>query len=316
MRLAFLGTPDFAATVLRALLASRHTVAGVICQPSRPSGRGLAVEEPAVARVAREAGLPLLQPAKLLLPETLDSLRALEAELFVTAAYGRILKRAWLDLPPRGCWNVHGSVLPRHRGASPVAASILAGDAWTGITIFQMDEGMDTGAILSEAMTPIGARETTGELMLRLAAMGGDLLVRTLDRAERGELDPIEQSPDGATYAGMLEKEDGLLKTHLPVEQIDRQIRAMTPWPGAFAFVGGQRLRVHRATPLDRIPRTELHGTLLPRDDGVGLVCAPGLLLLEEVQLDGRKRTAAREWWRGARLSPGTRLTGAPTTGA
>ena len=312
MRVLFLGTPEFAAIVLSRVLASRHQVAGLVCQPSRPSGRGLSIEDPPAARVAKEAGLAVFQPQKLLVPETLDALRAFEADLFVTAAYGRILKRAWLDLPPRGCWNVHGSILPRHRGASPVAAAILAGDAWTGISIFQMDEGMDTGALLSESMTPIEPRETTGELMLRLAQLGGELLVDTLDRAERGELEPTPQPNIGITYAGMMEKSDGLLHFHHPVEQVDRWIRAMTPWPGAFAFVEGQRLRVHRARPLDRMPREAAPGTLLSLPQGVAVACAPGLLLLEEVQLDGKKRQSALDWWRGARLKAGTRLDAHP----
>lgn len=308
MKVLFLGTPEFAAITLSALLASRHRVVGVVAQPSKPSGRGLAVAEPPSVRVAREAGLPVLQPSRLLAPETHETFRALGADLFVTAAYGRILRRVVLEIPPLGCWNVHGSLLPRHRGAAPVAASILNGDDWTGVTIFQMDEGMDTGPILSEAMLQIESRETTGELMLRLAQLGGELLVTTLDRCERGDLSPIPQPEEGATYAGMLEKGDGLLRFGLPVEQADRWVRAMTPWPGAFAWIGGQRLRIHRARPLDRIERPAEAGTVLSHPLGIAVVCRPGLLLLEEVQAEGRKQQPALEWLRGARLAPDSRF--------
>ena len=318
MRVLFCGTPDFAAEVLRILLTGRHPVVGLLSQPTRPQGRGLTLEDPPAVARARAAGLPIFQPARLHGPESLDQLRALEPDLIVTAAFGRILRPALLTLPPRGCWNVHASLLPRHRGASPVSAAILAGDAWTGLTIFRMDEGLDTGPILLQEMTPIGAQETAGELTARLAALGGRLLNEALDREQRGNLTVEPQPPFGATYAPMMSKEDGRILWDRPVEQVERAIRAVTPWPGAFTFIDGKRLRIHRALPVHRVAVRDPAGNLaepgtiapLPAGrPGIGVACGPGLICLCEVQSEGKKRQEATEWLRGNRAEIGSRLT-------
>ncbi len=321
MRVLFCGTPDFAARVLEALLAGPHPVVGVVSQPSRPQGRGLRTEDPSAVRLAREQGIPVFQTKKLHAPETLEAFRALQPELIVTAAFGRILRPALLELPPRGCWNVHASLLPRHRGASPVTAAILAGDCWSGITLFRMDEGLDTGPILEQEMTPIGAEETAGELADRLAELGGRMLLRALDAEERGELFPRPQPPVGASYAPILSKDDGWIRWDRPADQVERFVRAVTPWPGATAMLEGKRLRIHRLRPIHRasVPdpsdpsREAVPGTLVTAVSagsgaGIGVACLPGLVLLEEVQAEGRKRQDAAEWHRGSRVAPGARF--------
>jgi methionyl-tRNA formyltransferase len=228
----------------------------------------------------------------------------LQPDVVVVAAFGQILKPALLNLPRLGCLNVHASLLPRHRGASPVAASILCGDAWSGVTLFRLDTGVDTGPILRQEMTPIGPTESAGELTDRLARMGGRLLAEALDLEAAGGLPPRPQPTWGATYAPLLTKEDGRVDWNRPVEQVERLVRALTPWPGAFTFVEGRRLRIHRAAPLHRIDLTSdlPPGSLRPVDAGLGVVCRPGLLALQEVQTEGRKRQSAAEWWRGSRL--------------
>jgi methionyl-tRNA formyltransferase len=317
VRVLFCGTPDFAAAVLGALLESAHPVVGVVSQPGRPQGRGLQMEDPPAARLARAAGLPLFQPERLHSSETLGAFRGLEPDVLVTAAFGRILRPALLDLPPRGCWNVHASLLPRHRGASPVTAALLAGDAWTGVTLFRMDPGLDTGPMLLQEMTPIGPAEDSGELTDRLARVGGRLVVEALDREERGLLPAQPQPAWGSSYAPILRKEDGRIIWDRPVEQVDRLVRAVTPWPGAFTFLDNRRLRVHRVTPVHRLElrdgegRAVTPGTIVPLPSGwtgIGVACRPGLIALREVQSEGRKRQEAREWMRGNQAPPGLRL--------
>lgn len=305
MRVLFCGTPDFAATILEGILDGPHPVVGLVSRPARPQGRGLAVEEPPAVLLARRRGLPVYQTQKLHAPETLAAFRELRPDLLVTAAFGRILRPALLDLAPRGAWNVHASLLPRHRGASPVAASILCGDAWSGITIFRLDEGVDTGPLLLQEMTPIGPEETAGELTERLARLGGRLLLTALDLEAAGRLVPRLQPRWGATYAPLLAKEDGRLEWNRPVEQVERQVRALTPWPGAFTFAAGKRLRIHRARPAHQVDvrgESGVPGSLAPLPDGLGVVCNPGLLELLEVQSEGRRRQSAVEWFRGSRL--------------
>jgi methionyl-tRNA formyltransferase len=308
VRLLFLGTPDFAAGILDALLRSRHSVAAVVTQPSRPRGRGLKVEPPAAARRAREAGIPLLQPERLHAPEVLECLRAYEPELVITAAFGRILRPSLLTLPKRGCWNVHASLLPRHRGASPVSAALLLGDSWTGISIFQMEEGLDTGPIVHQEMTWVEPRETAGELTDRLALLGGRAVLAAIEAEESHGVRRFPQPPYGATYAPLLSKDDGRISWNRPVEQVDRCVRALTPWPGAFTSLGGARLRVHRAVPVHRVSTGDVPGTIVSLEGGICVACRPGVILLQEVQSDGRKRQEATEWLRGNRVSAGIRL--------
>jgi methionyl-tRNA formyltransferase len=308
MRVLFLGTPEFAASVLEALLGSRHRVVGVVTQPPRPRGRGLRVADPPAAALARERGLEVLQPRKLHSSETLEAFARLEPDLIVTAAFGRILRRALLGLPPRGCWNVHASLLPRHRGAAPVTAALLEGDRWTGVTLFQLDEGMDTGPLLLQEMTPVGPEETAGQLTDRLARLGGRLLVEGLDRLEAGGLPAVPQPEWGVTHTRLLEKEDGRIRWNRPADQVDRQIRAVTPWPGAYTFAAGKRLVVHRARPVHLLPAGSPPGSVAASREEVRVACLPGALSLGEVQLEGKRRQSAAEWARGFRLGEPARF--------
>ncbi len=314
MRVLFFGTPQFAADLLEILLGGRHEVVGLVSRPDQRSGRGLGLREPPAVVSARRAGLPVLQPARLHSLETLEEIRALRPDVVITAAFGRILKPPLLNLPPHGCWNVHASLLPRHRGASPVTAAIDAGDLWTGVTIFRMDEGLDTGPILLQEMMEIRHDDTGGSLTDRLAAMGGRLVLRSLGLEEAGLLLPVVQPEEGATYAPLLTRVDGLVQWDMPADVVERRIRALTPWPGAHAFLAGRRLRIHSSRPVHLMP---VHpaasdptppGTLLAHGDGVGVVCDPGLLELVEVQAEGRRRQGARDWARGQRGWRGLRF--------
>ncbi|MBD3160562.1 MAG: methionyl-tRNA formyltransferase, partial [Candidatus Eisenbacteria bacterium] len=263
MRILFFGTPGFAVPALERLLEGPDTVAGVVSQPDRPSGRGLRTEPTPVARRAREAGVPLLQPEKLRAAGTLEELRALRPDLIVTCAFGRILRPSLLELPVHGCLNIHASLLPRHRGAAPVVRSILDGDLWSGITIFRLDEGMDTGPMLLQRMERILPDDTTGSLTDRLALLGGTAIREACDRIREGSATFVPQEEHGATYAPRLRKEEGELSWSRPADQIERFLRAMDPWPGCRTRHAGRPLRVAAVEPLDRIPLEEPPGTIL-----------------------------------------------------
>jgi len=294
--------------VLSHLLQSSHPIVGVMTQPPRPVGRGLQVSDPPAARLARQHQIPVLQPEKIHSRETLDALAAFHPDIIVTAAFGRILRSSLLQLPPRGCWNVHTSLLPRHRGAAPVPAAILAGDAWTGVTIFELDAGMDTGPMVAQRMTPIEPRETAGELTARLAHLGAELLVASLDEEARSPLRRIPQPAFGATHAPMLQKEDGRIRWNRPAEHVDRWVRAVTPWPGAFTFANGRRLIVRAATALHEMPVETEPGTILDLREGIDIACLPGAVRLTLVQQEGKRPQPADAWARGARLGVGSVL--------
>jgi methionyl-tRNA formyltransferase len=306
MRVLFFGTPDFARAVLSHLVESRHEIVGCVTQPPRPSGRGLEVVDPPAARLAMEHKVPVFQPEKLHSASSLSALAGLDADLFVTAAFGRLLRPKLLVLPRLGCWNVHTSLLPRHRGAAPTTSAILAGDAWTGVSVFELDEGMDTGPLLLQSMTPIGAEETAGELTARLAELGGRTLVEAISREESAPLRRRSQQEELASYSRLLTKDDGHLRWNRPAAQVDRQIRAVTPWPGAFVFLGKKRVRIHRAVPLHEMPENVVPGTVVDTGGGVDVACGRGAIRLLELQTEGKTRQPADEWARGARVERGT----------
>lgn len=305
MRVLFFGTPDFARVVLGHLVGSRHQVVGCVTQPPRPSGRGLQVVDPPAARLAMEHRIPVFQPEKLHSASSLAALEAVGAELFVTAAFGRLLRPRLLAIPPRGSWNVHTSLLPRHRGAAPATSALLAGDPWTGVSVFELDEGMDTGPLLHQVMTPIGAGETAGALTERLAELGGEALVEAISREESAPLPRRPQPDELACYSRLLDKGDGQIRWNRPAAQVDRQIRAVTPWPGAFAFLAGKRVRVHRAVPLHEMSAQARPGTVLGMGAGLDVACAPGAIRLLELQTEGKTRQSADVWGRGVRIEIG-----------
>jgi methionyl-tRNA formyltransferase len=272
---------------LRALHSAGHDIALVVTQPDRP-GHRMRLTPPAVKLAARELGLEVFQPERIRAPEAVDRLAALAPELAVVVAYGQIIPRAVLAIPARGVLNVHGSVLPRHRGAAPIAHAILSGDEVTGVTIMQMDEQLDHGPILATLETPIGPREDGAALAERLAVMGAELLVATVDRLE--EITPVEQDHAAATVAPKLARQDGELDWDLDAQTIDRRVRGLQPWPGVTLPLAGDRLKVLRGRPLSGMG---VPGEVLRVGrDGVQVAAGRGSFLLEEVQPPGRRAMA------------------------
>lgn len=316
MRVVFFGTPEFAVPSLEALVSAGHEIAAVVTQPDRPAGRGRTPIPPPVKLAALAHQIPVLQPESLRQPEAIAPLRALAPDVIVVAAFGEILRKAVLDLPPLGCVNVHPSLLPSLRGPSPIAGAILAGLDVTGVTIMSIEPRMDAGPILAQRPEPIRPDDTTGSLSDRLARIGAQLLVETLPRWAAGEIHPQPQDESRATYTRIITKDDGWIDWSLPAEQIARQVRAYDPWPGTFTLFHGQLLKVlaASATP-DRFtapPGTVLG--LLPRPDGDALAIATGqgVLLVTRLQLAGRKPVSAAEFARGQRDLVGTVLVSEP----
>ena len=304
LRIAFFGTPAFAVPTLDALLASDHEVVGVVTQPDRPRGRGQQVSDSPVKARARIAGVPILQPTRLKDPAFLEAFAAWRADLGVVAAYGRLLPQVLLDLPPRGLINVHASLLPSWRGASPIQRAVLHGDAVSGVTIMRVLLALDAGAMLARAEVPIAADDTTGTLEARLAVVGASLLRDVVDRLGRGEtVDEVPQDDSLATLAPKIEKQEGLIDWSRPAPALDCHVRGMQPWPGAFTFVDGQRLVVREARVDDRpAGDTPPGGLVALDDDAIVLACGEGTTLrVVRVQPEGKRVMTAREWRLGRR---------------
>ncbi|MBX6423548.1 methionyl-tRNA formyltransferase [Thermosulfurimonas sp. F29] len=306
-RVVFMGTPEFAVPALRGLL-EREEVLAVVTRPDRPRGRGWKPRPSPVKEVARSAGLPVLEPERLRDPEFLESLRELAPDLVVVAAYGKILPREVLELPRFGCWNIHASLLPAYRGADPVRWALIRGERETGITIMQMDEGLDTGPILLQKVTPIGEEETGGELYERLSRLGAVALIEALELHREGKLKPRPQPEEGASYAPPLKKEDARLDFSLSAGELAGRIRAFDPRPGAYTFLKGKLFKLFRPRALAGAAGVP-PGTILGVEEGRLLVaCGEGILAVEEVQLEGKKRLPVRDFVRGHALEPGERL--------
>jgi methionyl-tRNA formyltransferase len=308
MRYVFLGSPPFAVPVLEALLGSGHVALGLVTRPDRPRGRGRAVQTSPLVELAASRGLPVLQPETTRSPEFVDALLALEPDVLVVASYGEILRTEVLELAPSGALNVHGSLLPRWRGAAPIQAAIAAGDPETGVSIQRMVLALDEGDVLLERRTPIGPEDTAGELFERLARLGGEAAVEALDRIEQGEARYTPQDPALATYAPKLDKRDGDLDWSRPAVELERRVRAMHPWPGARAAApGGKALVVESA----RLATGEgAAGELLEAGPRCVVACGEGALELLRVKPAGKKAMDAADWLRGARLEVGSRLAG------
>lgn len=304
-----MGTPEFAVPALQALLDNNEQVVAVVSQPDRPKGRGRKLIPTPVKVVAQAAGIQVLQPTKIKTQEYLDELRSYEPDIFLVAAYGRILTQKILDLPRYGCLNVHGSLLPKYRGAAPVQWSILNGEALTGITIMQMDEGLDTGDILLQGSLPIEDDDTSQTLAPKLAALGGKLLVETLNRLRAGELNPEKQDDDKATFARMLAKEDAIIDWSNPARHISCQIRGLDPWPTAVTFLNGKRLRLYKPKVLDQGTTDIKPGTVTQADkNGLLIACGEDSLLIQEIQKDGSKRMPVHAFLQGNQIDAGTIL--------
>ena len=299
-----MGTPDFAVPCLQRLLEDGHEVPAVFTQPDKPVGRHAVLTPPPVKQLALSHGIPVYQPAKMRDGTVAALLRELAPDCLVVVAYGRILPQEILDVPPRGCVNIHGSLLPRYRGAAPIQWSVIRGETVTGVTSMFMDAGMDTGDIIDTLTTPIGENETAGELFERLAPLGARLLSTTLAAIADGTVTRRPQNDAEATMAPMLEKAMGRLDLTRPAQELHNQVRGMNPWPGAFCTAGGKTLKIHetRVAAGSGAP-----GTLLCADP-VTVACGEGALQLVTVQPEGKPRMAAEAWLRGARLPQGARL--------
>lgn len=299
-----MGSPDFAVPALRALAAANYPLVGVITQPDRPAGRGNRLTPPPVKIAALELGLEVFQPERLRAPEAMQRLREWNPDLIVVAAFGQILRPEVLTLPRFGCINIHASLLPRHRGAAPIQAAILAGDKETGITIMLMDEGIDTGPVLSQRSIEILPTDTGGSLFEKLSVLGSELLLETLPRCLNGEIQPQPQPAEGATYAPMLKKEDGLLDFSRPAAELERKIRAFSPWPGAFMPWQGGLLKIHRAHVLTREKEREENrqtGQLVIVDGLPAVVTADDLLVFDELQPPGKNKMSGKAFLAGGR---------------
>ena len=306
MRLSFFGSPDFALPSLEALAAAGHEVALVVSQPAKPVGRSAELLDPPVARRARELGLPVFQPPTLKDGAAVARLAEAGADLFVVVAYGKILAQRVLDLPRLGCVNVHGSVLPRWRGASPVQAALLAGDAESGVSIMRMEAGMDTGPVYAATRGPIAPEEDAGALSARLAREGAGLLVATLPGVADGTLVPAPQDDALATLCPKIRREDGQADFSRPAEELVRRLRAFTPWPGLFAFRGGKRVKLLAARAVGGRRGAEA-GEVLSAGDEVVVACGEGALAVTRLQAEGRKPLDAAAFSRGERVAPGER---------
>ena len=325
-----MGTPASAAATLDTLLGGPDEVVGVVTQPDRPAGRGQTTMPSPVRRTASAAGISVLTPRKMKEPGLLEELRGWRPDLVAVVAYGRILPQAILDLPPLGCVNVHYSLLPRYRGAAPMQWAILEGEAVTGVTTMKLVAEMDAGPIFLSEEVAMGPDETAATLEARLVPVGACLLMATLEGVGRGSLTPRPQDPAGVTFAPMLRKEDGMIDWARPAPEIERRIRAFTPWPSAFSYWQGKRVKVHGATPVPveeaqetDAPETvmaayspavlarqvETPGTVVRAGaDGIRVATGAGALLITELQLEGRKRMAAEAFVRGAGIQAGARF--------
>ncbi|MCR4405610.1 MAG: methionyl-tRNA formyltransferase [Anaerolineae bacterium] len=307
-RIVFMGTPRFAVPTLEALATqASYELVCVVTQPDRPAGRGRKLVASPVKEAALARGLPVWQPATLRNPQAVEKLRALSPTLIVIAAFGQILRPDVLAIPPKGCLNVHASLLPRWRGAAPIPAAILAGDKETGVTIMLLDEGMDTGPILAQTPLSIDPADTAGSLTERLAVLGADLLIQTLPRWLAGEIQPRPQDHSQATMCRPLRKEEGWLDWTRPAGQLSRQVRAYNPWPGAYTMWQGQRLKVLRAA-LVEWHGAQPPGQVITLPEGTAVTTGEGALLLFEVQLAGKRAMSIADFLRGQQEFLGSHL--------
>ena len=303
MRTVFMGTPELAVPTLEALLQKGHEVASVITQPDRPAGRGRKLRSSPVKSKALALGLPVEQPACIKAAEVLERLRQLESEVIVVVGYGQILPRSILDLPRLGCVNVHASLLPKYRGAAPINWAIANGETVTGITTMRIEKRLDAGDMLLKRQVEIGPLESAPELAGRLARVGADLLVETLAGLERGTLVGEKQDETEATYAPMLKREDGWIDWNLTAGEIFSRIRGFAPWPGSYTSFRGKRLHVRKAH--QKLGASAAPGAISMVDGSLEVGCGGGTaLVLEELQLEGKKQMPAAEFARGYRISP------------
>jgi methionyl-tRNA formyltransferase len=307
-RIIFMGTPEFAVPALKALHASRHDLVAILTQPDRPKGRGRKLTPPPVKVAALELGYDVEQPGCIHKPDCLSFIKSKAPDLFVVIAFGRLLKPHHFSIPAHGVINVHGSLLPRYRGPAPIQWALINGDRETGITTMVMAEELDAGDILLQARTTITADDTAATLHDRLSEMGAPLLLDTLDQLADGRLQPIPQDPAAVTYAPLLSKKDGHIRWDRPTAAIDTFIRGMTPWPGAFTFLGDLRLKVFKVrTAL--LPEPAVPGTIIPGfSDEIRVATGDGALTILDLQSASGRRMATADFLKGTAIIPGSKL--------
>lgn len=306
--IVFMGTPQIAAATLAQLVQGPDSVVGVVTQPDRPSGRGQQSAPSPVKKFAESRGIPVVALEKIRTAEFLDTLGNWKPEIIVVVAYGRILPKSVLELAPQGCLNVHYSLLPKYRGAAPAAWTIINGESESGVTTMKLVEKMDAGAIYLQEAIPLTPDETTGSLQAKLTPIGARLLLDTLRRLKDGSLTPREQDESLATLAPMLKKEDGLINWRRAAEEIERRVRGLDPWPGSYTFLSGKLLKVHRAKLVSRESRADPGEIVRADAGGFWVASVSGIVGLEEVQLENKKRLPGVEFIKGARIKAGDRL--------
>jgi len=310
LRIVFMGSPEFAVPSLEHLILNQYQVVAVYTQPDRPAGRGRSLVSTPVKRAAAARGLPVVQPASLKEAETVAQLADFHPDVIVIAALGQILPQPVLSLPQYGCVNIHPSLLPRFRGASPVASAILAGDDFTGVSLMLMDEGLDTGPILGRAQVPISPQDTTGSLTAKLSLVAAQLLGEILPRWLGGELEPQPQNDAEATYSAQISKEEGEVDWHLSAVEIWRRVRAFQPWPGCYTSWQGRQLRIIETVPLPGEGAVEVGRVVAVEgaEAGFGVGAGEGVLGVLKIQLEGKRAMPAAEFLRGQRQFMGTIL--------
>ncbi len=308
LRLVFMGTPEFAVPTLQALLESQDEVVGVVCQPDKPAGRRLDLHAPPVKDCARAHAVPVFQPQKIRTPEALAYLQGWQPDLIIVAAYGKMLPKAILDLPPAGCINVHASLLPKYRGAAPIQWAIARGETHSGVTIMQVSEQMDAGPILWQQSLVLTPDETGHSLHDRLAALGARTLLEALSLWKQGRLAATAQDEHAATYAPLLKKEDGEIDWTRSAVSIEQRIRAFHPWPSSYTWLGNKRLKI-LTVRLSTVEASAIPGTIIDRQDELLTVATgKGSLTLDTLQLEGKKALPVAAFLAGHNLKPGHRL--------
>lgn len=313
LRIIFMGTPDFGAATLEALINGPDQIVAVVTQPDRAKGRGKKVAPPPVKVLAEQHGIPVLQPTKIKTEEFRNGLLSYQPDLMVVTAYGRILPKSLLELAPMGCINVHGSLLPKYRGAAPIQWSVIKGETEVGVTVIQMDEGMDTGDMLLKAKLPTAPDETAGSLFIKLAALGGETVLKAIKGLKEGTVVPVPQNHANATMAPMLKKEHGAIDWSGSAEELDCQIRGLDPWPTAYCFLGNLRLQLFMPEVVHRDHQAQ-PGEILQADGrGLQIACGTGAILIKEIQPEGKKRMSTESFLRGHSVTVGSRLHNQPT---
>ena len=307
MKIIFMGTPDFAVGTLRSLAEAGHEITLVVSQPDKPKGRGHAMVPTPVKAVAEELGIPVFQPVKI--REAKDVLEKTEADVCVVAAFGQIIPASILHMKKYGCINVHASLLPKYRGAAPIQWAVIDGEKESGVTIMQMDEGLDTGDMLAKAIVPLDEKETGGSLFDKLSEAGGRLCVETLAKLEKGEITPEKQGESPTAYASMLDKKMGNIDWNKSAVVIERLVRGLNPWPSAYTHLGGKTLKIWACDMLPQSASKGESGEILEvTKDAIHVQTGDGILVLREIQLAGKARMDAGAFLRGYKVVPGTVL--------